>query len=192
MFQFTPRRPRGKHSLTSPSVKVSEINQLSRPPRAAAAVQSARLQSQTLRHQEVAMKASPLFPQARRRDEFRVHARTRKLDCASCGKPITHHAGRRPSYCSARCRMREFGKGRSRKAFLGGDTGAPTKCEKIRSNNNALQRAKIQSSTRILGPTSVLTIEVFGRAWQSRTSSCGVAIEVAQLRPRALVNAGRQ
>jgi endogenous inhibitor of DNA gyrase (YacG/DUF329 family) len=138
------------------------------------------------------MKASPLFPQARRRDEFRVHARTRKLDCASCGKPITHHAGRRPSYCSARCRTRNFGKGRSRKVFLGGDTGAPTKHQKIYSNNNALQGAKIQSSTRIVGPTRVLAIEVFGRAWRSRTSSGGVAIEVAQLRPRALVNGGRQ
>jgi hypothetical protein len=88
--------------------------------------------------------------------------------------------------------MREFGKGRSRKAFLGGDTGAPTKRQKINSNNNALQRAKIQSSTRILGPASVLGIEVFGRAWQSRISSGGVAIEVAQLRPRALVDARRQ
>jgi hypothetical protein len=86
--------------------------------------------------------------------------------------------------------MREFGKGRSRKAFL--DTGAPTKRQKIHSNNNALQRAKIQSGTRILGPASVLAIEVFGRAWQSRVSSGGVAIEVAQLRPRALVNWGRQ
>jgi endogenous inhibitor of DNA gyrase (YacG/DUF329 family) len=122
----------------------------------------------------------------------RAHARTRKLNCGSCGKPITHHAGRRPSYCSARCRMREFGKGRSRKAFLGGDTGAPTKRQKIHSNNNALQRAKIQSGTRILGPASVLAIEVFGRPWQSRTSSGGVALEVAQLRPRALVNWGRQ
>jgi hypothetical protein len=88
--------------------------------------------------------------------------------------------------------MREFGKGRSRKAFLGGDTGAPTKRQKIHSNNNALQRAKIQSGTRILGPASVLAIEVFGRPWQSRTSSGGVALEVAQLRPRALVNWGRQ
>jgi endogenous inhibitor of DNA gyrase (YacG/DUF329 family) len=138
------------------------------------------------------MKASPLMPQARARDESRAYARTRKLDCRSCGKPITHHTGRRPSYCSARCRMREFGKGRSRKAFLGGDTRAPTKRQKIDSNNNALQRAKIQSGTRILGPASVLAIEVFGRAWQSRTSSGGVPIEVAQLRPRALVNPGRQ
>jgi hypothetical protein len=88
--------------------------------------------------------------------------------------------------------MREFGKGRSRKAFLGGDIGAPTKRQKIHSNNNVLQRAKNQSNTRILGPKSVLAFEVFGRAWQSRTSSGGVAIEVAQLRPRALVNAGRQ
>jgi endogenous inhibitor of DNA gyrase (YacG/DUF329 family) len=130
--------------------------------------------------------------QARRRDEARVHARTRKLGCASCGKPITHHAGRRPSYCSARCRTRNFGKGRSRKAFLGRDTGAPTKRQKIYSNNNALQGAKIQSRTRIVGPTSVLAIEVFGRVWQSRTSSGDVAIKVAQLRPRALVIAGRQ
>jgi endogenous inhibitor of DNA gyrase (YacG/DUF329 family) len=137
------------------------------------------------------MKASPLIPQARRRDESRARVQTRKLNCESCGKPITHHVGRRPRYCSARCRMREFGKGRSRKAFLGRDTGAPTKCEKNHSVNNALQRAKIQSSTRILGPTSVLAIEVFGRAWQSGTSSSGVAIEVAQLRPRALIDGGR-
>jgi hypothetical protein len=88
--------------------------------------------------------------------------------------------------------MREFGKGLSRKALLGVDTGAPTKRQKIDSNNNALQRAKIHSSTRILGPASVLAIEVFGRAWQSRTSSGAVAIEVAQLRPRALVKWGRQ
>ena len=110
------------------------------------------------------------------------------LGCGACGKPISHHAGRRPRYCSARCRMREFGKRRSRKASLGGDTGAPTKCQKIPSNNNTLRRAKIQSSTRVLGPASVLAIEVFGRVSQSRTSSGGVAIEVAQLRPRALVN----
>jgi endogenous inhibitor of DNA gyrase (YacG/DUF329 family) len=138
------------------------------------------------------MKASPLISQACRRDEFRAHAQTRKLNCQSCGKPITHHAGRRPGYCSARCRMREFGKGRSRKAFLGGDTRAPTKRQKIDSNNNGLQRAKINSSTRILGPASVLAIEVFDRAWQSRTSSGGVAIKVAQVRPRALVSTGRQ
>jgi endogenous inhibitor of DNA gyrase (YacG/DUF329 family) len=127
-----------------------------------------------------------------RRDASPVHARTRKLHCASCGKPITHHAGRRPRYCSARCRMREFGKGRSRKAFLGRDTRAPTKHSKISSNNSALHGAKMHLSTRIIGPASVLTIEVFDRAWQSRTSSGGVTIEVAQLRPRALVGGRRQ
>jgi hypothetical protein len=72
------------------------------------------------------------------------------------------------------------------------NTRVPTKHRKIDSNNNALQRAKIQSSTRILGPASVLAIEVFGHAWQSRTSTDGVAIEAAQLRPRALVDWGRQ
>jgi hypothetical protein len=103
-----------------------------------------------------------------------------------------HQLERRPSYCSARCRMREFGKGHSRKAFLGRDAGAPTKWGKNRRNNSALRRAKIQSSTRVLGPASVLAIEVFSRAWQSRTSSAGVAIEVARLRPRVLVHGGRQ
>ena len=142
--------------------------------------------------QKMTNAAKHSLEQARRCDESRAHARTRKLNCASCGKPITHHAGRRPSYCSARCRMHEFGKRRSRKAFLGGDTRAATKRQKIASNSNALQRAKIRSSTPILGPASVLAIEVFERAWQSRTSSGGVAIEVAQLRPRVLVNWGRQ
>jgi endogenous inhibitor of DNA gyrase (YacG/DUF329 family) len=123
MIHVTPRSPRGKHSLTN-----HHTNRLSRPPRAPAAVQSAVLQSRTLRHGEV---ASPLVPQVRQRDESRVQARARKLDCVTCGKPITHRAGRRPSYCSARCRMREFGKGRSRKAFLGGDMGAATKRQKI-------------------------------------------------------------
>jgi hypothetical protein len=72
-----------------------------------------------------------------------------------------------------------------------GDTGAPTKRQKIDRKNNALQRAKTQSSTGILGPESVLAIEVFGRSWQSRTSSGGVAVEIAQLRPRVLIDARR-
>jgi hypothetical protein len=170
-----PRRPRGKQQPATPDV------------------QRRRSTSRRRTHRGVAMETSPLIPQVpRRREASRARARTRKLDCASCGKPITHHAGRRPSYCSARCRMREFGKGRTRKALLGGYTGAPTKHQKIDSNNNALRRSKTQSSTRIVGPASVLAIEVFGRAWQSRISSGGVAIEVAQLRPRALVNWGRQ
>lgn len=126
------------------------------------------------------------------REASSMHARTRRLDCASCGKPIMHRTGRRPTYCSVRCRLREFGKGRSRKAFLGRDIGAPTKRPKFSSNNNRLQAAKMRASTPIVGPTSVLTIEVFDRGWQSQTSSGGVAIEVAQLRPRALVSARRQ
>src|SRR5262245_39726298 len=138
------------------------------------------------------MTASPLITQTRRPAETRSQARTRELNCESCGKPITHHAGRRPRYCSARCRMREFGKGRSRKAFLGRDIRAPTKSQKIHSNNNTLQRPKIHSSTPILGPASVLAIEVFDRAWQSRISTGGAAIEVVQMRPRVLVNWGRK
>src|SRR5262245_23186782 len=125
--------------------------------------------------------------------ETRAQARTRELKCESCAKPITHRTGRRPRYCSDWCRMREFGKGRSRKAFLGGESRAPTKRPIIDSKNNALERAKNQSSARILGPASVLAAEVFGtgRNWRSQTSSDGVAIEIAQRRTRALINPRR-
>ena len=120
MVQLTPRRPGGKHYLTNHWVKYLKSIGCQRTPSATSAVQRARLQSRALRHRGDAMKASRPIPHARRRDKSRAHSRTRKLNCGSCGKPISHHAGRRPNYCSARCRMREFGKGRSRKAFLGG------------------------------------------------------------------------
>ena len=71
-----------------------------------------------------------------------------------------------------------------------GDTGGPTKRTKKASVINALQRAIIQSSTRILGPSNVIEVEVFGgRAWKPLTSAGGVAIERAQLRPRVLIDA---
>ena len=86
--------------------------------------------------------------------------------------------------------LREFGRRRVKKALLGGDTGGPTKRTKIANKINALQRAKIQSSTRILGPSNVIAVEVFGgRAWQPLISTGGVAVERAQLRPRVLIDA---
>jgi hypothetical protein len=117
-------------------------------------------------------------------------ARTRNLTCRRCGKPIVHRAGRRPTYCSDRCRLREFDRRRVKKACLGGDTGGPTKRAKLASKINALQRAKIRSSTPILGPSNVIGVEVFGgRAWKPLTSAGGVTGERAQLRPRVLIDA---
>jgi hypothetical protein len=89
--------------------------------------------------------------------------------------------------------MREFGIGRSRKAFLGEDARAPTKRRKIGSKNNALERAKNLSSARILASATVLAAEVFGtgRNWRSQTSSDGVATEVARLGPRVLIDPRR-
>lgn len=102
-----------------------------------------------------------LIPQAH--DESRAQARTRELKCESCGKPVTHRAGRRPRYCSDRCRMRGFGKGRSRKTFLGADTGAPTKRLKIDSKNNAPGGVKDQSTTgKTSRPPALLTPYVCG------------------------------
>lgn len=136
------------------------------------------------------MNVRPLIARPGGSSEARAQARTRNLTCGLCGKPIVHRSGRRPTYCSDRCQLRKFDRGGVKKSGLGGDTGGPTKCIKIANKINALQRAKIQSSTRILGPSSVIAIEVFGgRIWERLTSTAGIAIERAQLRPRALIDA---
>src|SRR5262245_33174643 len=106
-----------------------------------------------------------------------------------CGKQIEHRTGRRPRFCSDRCRYRENGRGRIRKASLGRDTGAPTFLRKITFKNNALQRAKTLSSYGILGPADALAVEVFDRVWKPAVSSGGVSIEVGRLRTRTLVGA---
>ena len=111
---------------------------------------------------------------------------SRVIACASCGKQIEHHSGRRPRFCGTRCRNRENDRKRVRKARLGGDTRAPAKLEKKNRNFKALQRAKTLSSNRIFGPADVLAIEVLDRPWQQATSSGGVAIEIGRLRKRAL------
>jgi hypothetical protein len=119
----------------------------------------------------------------------RAPARKRVLACNSCGKQIEHRAGRRPRFCSTRCRNRENGRGRVRKARLGPDTRAPAKLIKNVKRNNALQRAKTQSTARILAPADVLTVEVWGgRKWRPTITSGGVPIEIGRLRERALVS----
>ena len=136
------------------------------------------------------MNVRPLIARPGGSSEARAQARTRNLTCRLCGKPIVHRSGRRPTYCSDRCRLRKFDRGRVKKAGLGGDTGGPTKRIKIVNKINALQRAKMQSSTRILGPSNVIAVEVFGgRAWQPLTSTGFVPSERAQRRPRGLIDA---
>jgi hypothetical protein len=111
---------------------------------------------------------------------------SRILACNSCGKSVAHRAGRRPRFCSPRCK--EKARRRVRKAFWGRDTGAPAKLQKKNNKLKALQRAKTLSSTCILAPGHVLAVEVFDRSWQPAISSSGVAIETSRLRPRALVS----
>jgi hypothetical protein len=102
----------------------------------------------------------------------------RQLACAGCGRAVEHRVGRRPRFCSTKCRNRENGRGRVRKARLGRDTGAPAKLTKKNSKLKALQRAKTLSSYRIYGPTEALDVEVWGgRDWQPAVSSGGVRIE---------------
>jgi hypothetical protein len=111
---------------------------------------------------------------------------SRRITCP-CGRVVEHRAGRRPRFCSGRCRNRENGRGRVRKALLGRDTGAPAKLQKKHSKLKAPQRAKTLSSHRILAPAAVLAVEVFDRAWTPAVSSGGVAVEVGRPRARALV-----
>jgi hypothetical protein len=112
---------------------------------------------------------------------------SRILACDFCGKQIEHHTGRRPRFCSARCRNRENGHGRVRKALLGRDIRALAKLEKKNNKFKALQRAKMLSSHRIFGPADILAIELFARSWSPTISSGGVTIETSRLRARALV-----
>ena len=66
--------------------------------------------------------------------------------CAECGLKAARKA-KQQRYCSDRCR--EKGKDRSRKALMGGDTGAPPNPPKNISAINNLQGAKSGSSIPI-------------------------------------------
>jgi hypothetical protein len=68
------------------------------------------------------------------------------------------------------------------------DSALGTNIPKNENKSKALQRAKMLSSHRILGPAHVLAVEVFGRSWQPAISGGGVAIEVGRLRCRALMS----
>jgi hypothetical protein len=124
---------------------------------------------------------------AERARSEREQRSTRRLACARCGRPVEHHRGRRPRFCSTRCRTRYHDEKRTRKAFLTRDTGAPTKQQKFVSKNNEVQRAKTRSSARIIAPNRVLLVEIFDRTWRPAVSTDGTSFEIARLRSRALV-----
>jgi hypothetical protein len=73
--------------------------------------------------------------------------------CPTCGRRAERKM-RGQRYCSTRCRDR--GRKRSRKAFLGTDTGAPATSHKSPSKNNALQRWKKRSSLFANAPLNIL------------------------------------
>jgi hypothetical protein len=124
-----------------------------------------------------------------RDSQFESKPSSRDIACGSCGKTITHRSGRRPRFCSDRCRYRENGRTRVRKAVWVPDTGAPTKLKKKNNDYKALRGRISQSRHRVFGPLDVIEAEVWrGRDWQPAISSGGVPIEVGRLRARALVS----
>jgi hypothetical protein len=120
----------------------------------------------------------------------KVPRRDAPVACASCGREVARRA-RQQRFCSARCRKRGHYAQSVRKGVFSisplSDTALGTNPPKKDNKFKALQRAKMLSSHRILGPPHVLAVEVFARAWKGVTSSGGVAIEIGRLRARALV-----
>jgi endogenous inhibitor of DNA gyrase (YacG/DUF329 family) len=116
-----------------------------------------------------------------------VSRRDAPVICASCGRQVQRRS-RQQRFCSDRCRNREIGRRRVRKALLGRDTGAPANRPKNDKKRKALQRAGLLSSRRIFGPADVLGVEVFDRAWRPLVSSGGVAVQVGRLRARVLLS----
>jgi len=75
------------------------------------------------------------------------------LGCPMCERTFTRRA-RQQVYCSDRCRER--GRNRSRKAFLGTDTGAPTHPHKSASAISAVRKQKNLSSVYANTPLNIL------------------------------------
>jgi hypothetical protein len=110
------------------------------------------------------------------------------VSCAHCGRTTARQA-RQQKYCSASCR--EAARRRSRKAFLGQDTGAPTNPHEKVNGFSALPAPKSGSSIGLQGPRHVIGTEIFGgREWQQAVSPDGVICQVSALRKRALRNGG--
>lgn len=85
--------------------------------------------------------------------------KTRTVTCAACRREVPRHA-RQQIYCSNRCRKRahEKRRGRSRRTFLGGDTGAPDAPPKKRNGYNDLQGPKTRPTFAIKAPVTLLGV----------------------------------
>jgi predicted nucleic acid-binding Zn ribbon protein len=81
-----------------------------------------------------------------------VHRRA-KVECPACGRTVERKA-RHQRFCSDRCK--EKGRQRTRKAFLGQDTGAPTHPYKLTNKNKGMQSQKCGPNPRISGVLDAL------------------------------------
>jgi hypothetical protein len=77
------------------------------------------------------------------------------VSCPACGRVVERKA-RQQKFCSKRCRDREIGRKRTRKAFLGQDTGAPAHPPKFINENNGMQSQKWRPNPRLSGVLDAL------------------------------------
>src|SRR6516162_6315995 len=112
-----------------------------------------------------------------------VSRRDQAVVCESCGAKVERRM-RGQRFCSARCRDQV--RGRSRKAFLGRGTRAPTTPAKFRKNANNLHAIIDESSPAKNALLSrAIQVECFyPHQWVEKVSPDGVKVWVAQLRPR--------
>jgi hypothetical protein len=130
------------------------------------------------------LKASPVNPQAARRDT--------PVKCAVCDRVVTR-ASRQQKFCSTRCRQQAHyeklvAEGRF-DPVLGQETALPTNPPKNSNGVNGLQAAKSASTLRIYASRRVIEAELIaGRNWTAVVSPDGVTCLVAprlRRRPRA-------
>jgi hypothetical protein len=101
-----------------------------------------------------------------------------------CGRTIARGA-RRQRFCSTKCRKRDCGKKRCRKAGLASDTGGATHPPKKFNGINGVPGPKSGPTPPIFGPVHVIAAEVFGGQWDRVVSDDGVGCW--QQQPTALL-----
>ena len=117
-------------------------------------------------------------------------------DCAVCGHALVRkHTGRKPRFCSDRCRDRAR-KGR-KSAFRGTVLGVGSHRPRYARNSDVNSKAckPVFAGRGSVDPRlwhTIIEVEVFaGRDWQKIISRDGVPSEIAVLRARALREVAR-
>ena len=105
--------------------------------------------------------------------------RAAPVECP-CGRTVERKE-RRQRFCSDRCRERERGNNRTRKAGLGGYTGAPRTPPKLASEINALHTPNRRPRPPVSGPVHIVEAELFAGHWERAVSDGGV---VTFVRPK--------